>query len=218
MTSDDAVTRYVAASQAAFLADLEAWLRIRSISADPARAADGRAGAAWLAEACRRTGFPIVELIETAGCPATYAEWPSEDPDAPVVLVYGHHDGQPVDPVEGWHSAPFEPVRRGDEMVGRGAADDKGQVLLHLLAVRAHLAATARATPRVHLKLLVTREGGSGPQADLADILDAPVVFLGVGLPDDRIHAPNERVVVPMLLAGARAVAHLWDEPPGALR
>jgi acetylornithine deacetylase/succinyl-diaminopimelate desuccinylase-like protein len=61
-------------------------------------------------------------------------------------------------------------------------------------------------------EVLYTREGGSGPEADLADILAAPVVFLGVGLPGDRIHAPNEHVVFPLLLTGAVAAAHLWDE------
>jgi len=61
-------------------------------------------------------------------------------------------------------------------------------------------------------EVLYTREGGSGPEADLADVLEAPVVFLGVGLPSDRIHAPNEHVVFPLLLTGAVAAAHLWDE------
>ncbi len=61
-------------------------------------------------------------------------------------------------------------------------------------------------------EVLFTREGGSGPEADLAEILEAPVIFFGVGLPDDRIHAPNERVVIPMLLRGAEALAYLWDE------
>ena len=61
-------------------------------------------------------------------------------------------------------------------------------------------------------RILYTREGGSGPEADLADVLAAPVVFLGVGLPDDRIHAPNERVVLPMLTAGAVAAGHLWAQ------
>jgi acetylornithine deacetylase/succinyl-diaminopimelate desuccinylase-like protein len=61
-------------------------------------------------------------------------------------------------------------------------------------------------------EVLYTREGGSGPEADLADVLAAPVVFLGVGLPDDRFHAPNERVVLPMLYRGAEAAAYLWSE------
>ena len=57
-----------------------------------------------------------------------------------------------------------------------------------------------------------SKEGGSGPEADLAEVLGAPLVFLGVGLPDDRIHAPNERVVLPMLELGAEAAAYLWGE------
>jgi len=79
-------------------ADLDAWLRIPSVSADPARAGDVAASAEWLAQALRRTGFPVVEVWPTAGAPAVYAEWPSADAGAPVALVYGHHDGQPVDP------------------------------------------------------------------------------------------------------------------------
>jgi acetylornithine deacetylase/succinyl-diaminopimelate desuccinylase-like protein len=75
------------------------------------------------------------------------------------------------------------------------------------------LQAAASAMQRAFGKeVLFTREGGSGPEADLAEILEAPVIFFGVGLPDDRIHAPNERVVIPMLLRGAEALAYLWDE------
>ena len=62
------------------------------------------------------------------------------------------------------------------------------------------------------VEALYTREGGSGPEADLADVLEAPVVFLGVMLPDDRIHAPNEKAEIPMLLKGAEAIAYLWDD------
>jgi acetylornithine deacetylase/succinyl-diaminopimelate desuccinylase-like protein len=73
-------------------------------------------------------------------------------------------------------------------------------------------AATAAMEAAFGKQVLYTREGGSGPEADLADVLAAPVLFVGVGLPDDRIHAPNERVVVSQLLKGAVAAAHLWAE------
>jgi acetylornithine deacetylase/succinyl-diaminopimelate desuccinylase-like protein len=65
--------------------------------------------------------------------------------------------------------------------------------------------------------VLYTREGGSGPEADLAEVLAAPVLFVGVGLPDDRIHAPNERVVLSQLLKGAETAAHLWTELSGSM-
>jgi acetylornithine deacetylase/succinyl-diaminopimelate desuccinylase-like protein len=143
-------------------ADLDEWLRIPSISADPARAADVRRSAEWLAAAFRRTGLPSVEVWETAGAPAVFAEWPSDDADAPTVLVYGHHDVQPVDPEELWETPPFEPTVRGEELFARGAADDKGQLLFHLLGLRAHLAATGRTSPAVHLKYLIEGEEESG--------------------------------------------------------
>ena len=66
-----------------------------------------------------------------------FAEWPAADPAAPVVLVYGHHDVQPVEPLEEWHSPPFAPAERDGRLLGRGASDDKGQVLIHSLGVRA---------------------------------------------------------------------------------
>jgi acetylornithine deacetylase/succinyl-diaminopimelate desuccinylase-like protein len=147
-------------------ADLDAWLRIPSISADPAHAADVRASAEWLAQALRRTGFPTVEVWETAGAPAVFAEWPSADAGAPTALVYGHHDVQPVDPLELWEHPPFEPTvveaPDGPELHARGAIDDKGNVAFHLLGMRAHLAATGRDTPAVSVKLIIEGEEESG--------------------------------------------------------
>lgn len=446
-----------------FLADLVDWMRIPSISADPQRADEVEQSAQWLAEAFRRVGFPTVEIWPTDGAPAVFAEWPAADSQAPAVVVYGHHDVQPIDPEELWETPPFDPQLRGDELFGRGGADDKGQVAFHLLGLRALLATNGADSPPVTLRFLIegeeesgsphfralleqrrdrlhcdavvvsdtgmwgrdtptictgmrgmidcqvdlhgpdvdlhsgsfggavpnpldvmagllaglhdadrrvtlagfydtvrplsdrerdliarlpyderewlataesraaygetgystlervwarptaeihgvwggytgpghktivptdahakvsfrlvadqepldvkkamddyvagavpagitahvewfgdgvrpcltplddsalqattramqrafdrevlyTREGGSGPEADLADVLDAPVVFLGVGLPDDRIHAPNERVVFPLLLTGAEAAAYLWDELASTLR
>ena len=78
-----------------------------------------------------------VEIWNTAGAPAVFAEWPAAEPDATTVLVYGHHDVQPVDPLEKWVTPPFEPTIRGEELYARGAADDKGQLLFHLLGLRA---------------------------------------------------------------------------------
>ncbi|MDQ1722867.1 MAG: hypothetical protein QOI26_2601 [Pseudonocardiales bacterium] len=156
------VRSYVADHSAELLTDLDAWLRIAGISAQPERRDDVIRSADWFAQACRRTGFPIVEVWPTAGLPAVYAEWPSENPDAPTVLVYGHHDVQPVDPIELWHTDPFEPTIDGPVLRARGASDDKGQLLFHLLGVRAHLAVTGRGSPAVNLKYLIEGEEESG--------------------------------------------------------
>ncbi|MFF5445132.1 dipeptidase [Streptomyces sp. NPDC012888] len=161
-TPDSAVRTYIADHRAAFLDDLAEWLRIPSVSAQPEHADDVRRSADWLADTLRRTGFPTAEVWPTKGAPAVFAEWPSGDPDAPTVLVYGHHDVQPADRADGWGTEPFEPVVRDGRMYGRGAADDKGQVFFHTLGVRAHLAATGRTAPAVNLKLLVEGEEESG--------------------------------------------------------
>ncbi|MGC0312700.1 dipeptidase [Kitasatospora acidiphila] len=161
-TPDSVVRSFIDQHEAAFLADLGAWLRIPSVSADPERAGDVRRSAEWLAAKLRETGFPVVEVWETDGLPAVFAEWPAESADAPTALVYGHHDVQPAAKADGWDTEPFEPTRVGNRLYARGAADDKGQVFFHTLGLRAHLAATGRTTPAVNLKLLIEGEEESG--------------------------------------------------------
>lgn len=161
-TPDSAVREAAASRYVSFLDELYEWLRIPSVSADPERAEDVARSARWLADALRRTGFPTVEVWETPGLPAVYAHWPAADPDAPTVLVYGHHDVQPAELSDGWDSDPFEPTEREGRLYARGAADDKGQVLFHTLGIAAHLAATGRTSPAVSLKLLIEGEEESG--------------------------------------------------------
>ncbi|WP_156725946.1 dipeptidase [Streptomyces apocyni] len=157
-----AVRAYIETHRTAFLDDLADWLRIPSVSAQPEHAPDVRRSADWLAAQLKDIGFPTSEVWQTPGAPAVFAEWPSDDADAPTVLVYGHHDVQPAAREDGWETDPFEPVIRGNRLYARGAADDKGQVFFHTLGVRAHLAATGRTTPAVHLKLLIEGEEESG--------------------------------------------------------
>jgi acetylornithine deacetylase/succinyl-diaminopimelate desuccinylase-like protein len=157
-----AVRAAVAAGADDMLAGLVEWLRIPSISGDPANKDEVRASAEYLRDALLRLGFPTAEVWETAGLPAVFAEWASDDADAPTVLVYGHHDVQPVTPLELWEHPPFEPTVVGERLHARGAADDKGQVWFHTLGVSAHLAATGRTSPAVNLKLVVEGEEESG--------------------------------------------------------
>jgi len=169
------VRDYIEANAPEFFASLKDWLTIPSISADPAHHADVARSAEWLAGHLRETGFPVVEIWPTGepgapGMPAVYAEWPADqrngvDPAAPAVLVYGHHDVQPVEPLGEWDVHPFTPVERGRQLFARGASDDKGQVLFHALGVRACLAASptaSRHAPPVTLKLLIEGEEESG--------------------------------------------------------
>jgi acetylornithine deacetylase/succinyl-diaminopimelate desuccinylase-like protein len=177
MTSTAAGTsaeaREVAVRAEGFVEDLQDWLRIPSISADPGHHADVARSAAWLAGRLRAEGWPHVEVWDdTEALPAVHASWPAADPDAPTVLVYGHHDVQPADLADGWSFAPFEPEVVGEELRGRGASDDKGHLAMVRLGVAAHLAATGAEAPAVHLKLLAEGEEESG-SAHLASLLAA---------------------------------------------
>ena len=166
------VRGYVNANAREFIDDLRQWLTIPSISADPARHGDVRHSAAWLAGHLRGAGFPVAEVWDPrgGGLPAVFAAWPAADPAAPVVLVYGHHDVQPAEPLEEWDSPPFEPAERDGRLLGRGSSDDKGQVLIHSLGVRANLAASSAAAPPVTIKLIVEGEEESGSE-HFADLL-----------------------------------------------
>jgi acetylornithine deacetylase/succinyl-diaminopimelate desuccinylase-like protein len=171
------VRDYIQQQAGAFFADLERWLAIPSISTDPGHHQDVRASAGWLAGHLRAMGFPEVEIWETGspgspGLPAVFACWPAADPAAPTVCVYGHHDVQPVEPLAEWDSPPFEPAQRDGQLLARGASDDKGQVMLHSLGVRACLAAAGAAAPPVTLKLLIEGEEESG-SPHFADLLCA---------------------------------------------
>jgi acetylornithine deacetylase/succinyl-diaminopimelate desuccinylase-like protein len=156
------VRDYIAASAADFSRALREWLAIPSVSADPARHRDVRASAEWLAGYLRETGFPVVEVWETAGLPAVHAHWPAADPGAQRVLVYGHHDVQPAALEDGWDYEPFAPQERDGRIFGRGASDDKGQVLFHALGLRALLAARDDDAPPVSITMLIEGEEESG--------------------------------------------------------
>jgi len=160
------VRGYVESNAPEFFAELKQWLQIPSISADPDRHGDVRRSAEWLAGHLREAGFPTAEVWETpdGGLPAVFAEWPAADPAAPTVLVYGHHDVQPVEPLEEWNDPPFTPVEVDGRLLGRGASDDKGQVLFHSLGVRANLAARGATAPPVTIKLLAEGEEESGSE------------------------------------------------------
>jgi len=153
------VRDYVESNASGFITALKQWLAIPSISADPAHWPDVGRSAQWLANYLSETGFPAVELWEPN---AVFAEWPAADPGAPKVLVYGHHDVQPAEPLDEWTSPPFEPAEVDGRILARGASDDKGQVLFHSLGIRACLAASGQTAPPVTIKLLVEGEEESG--------------------------------------------------------
>src|SRR5262245_51372474 len=115
------------AHRARFLAELKRFVRFPSVSAQTKHADDVRRCAEWLAGHLEAIGLDGVRLIATPRHPIVYAEW-LRAPESPTVLVYGHYDVQPPDPLKEWTTPPFEPTLRDRHLYGRGTADDKGQL------------------------------------------------------------------------------------------
>ena len=129
---------YLADNQSRFLDELSDFLRIASISALPEHAPDVWEAAEWVAARLREAGIAEVSILPTGGHPVVYGEW-LHAPGKPTVLLYGHFDTQPVDPLDLWTHPPFEPTIEGDRIYARGATDDKGNLLTSILAVEAIL-------------------------------------------------------------------------------
>ncbi len=183
---------YARDHRAAFLEELEEWLAIPSVSTLPEHGADCERAARWLADRMRKAGLRRVEVVPSQRQhPLVYGEWVGVA-GAPTVLVYGHYDVQPADPLELWESPPFSPTVRGDNLYARGASDDKGQVFAALKAVESLLATDGLP---VNVKFLVEgEEESSGAEiaryvprhrrrlrADCALVMDSG--FLAPGVP-----------------------------------
>ncbi len=138
-----------------FLEDLKALAAIPSVSTDPQHQADIKRCAEWLVDHLRGLGASRAEVLLTAGHPVVYGEFVGTSAEAPTVLVYGHYDVQPVDPLDLWESAPFEPTQRGEHLYGRGVSDNKGQVIAMLKALESILQA---GTLPVNIKFLIEGE------------------------------------------------------------
>lgn len=133
------LSEYISSNREKIIDRLSDWIAIPSISCEPGRSGDVRRSAEWCAGQMSEAGLENVHLIETPLHPSVYGDWLHAGPEAPTVVVYGHHDVQPVDPESDWDSPPFEATDREGQLFARGSVDDKGQVLYHLEAVRALL-------------------------------------------------------------------------------
>jgi acetylornithine deacetylase/succinyl-diaminopimelate desuccinylase-like protein len=189
---------YARSHRAQFVSELIEFVRFASVSAEPKHASDIGNCAAWLAAHLRKVGFDRVEVVSTPGAPIVYADW-LRAPGRPTVLVYGHYDVQPADPIAEWQSPPFEPVVRGNNLFGRGAADDKGQMFTHVKAAEC-LLRTAGSLP-VNVKCLFEGEEEIG-STNLPDFVmrhrGALAADIGV-LSDTRMLAADRPVITESL-------------------
>jgi succinyl-diaminopimelate desuccinylase len=207
-----AIEQYLEAGQRRFEEELCEFLRIPSISADPAYRGDIQRAAQWVHDQFLRLGLSS-EIITTPGNPLVYAQ-SAVVPGAPVVLVYGHYDVQPAEPLELWTSPPFEPVCRGGNIYARGATDDKGQMLTHLKSVEAWLK-TAGKLP-LQLKFLIEGEEEVG-SVNLETFIRANVARLAcqaIVISDGAQFAPGQ----PAINYGLRGIAYYELRLTGPVR
>ncbi len=201
---------YIDAHRDESLAQLLEFLRIPSISTDPAHRADVRAAAGWVAGRLAAAGPLAVEILETGGHPVVYGEWLGA-PGRPTLLIYGHYDVQPVDPPEQWRSAPFEPAIRDERIYARGASDDKGPMFIPIKVAEAFFAAE-RGLP-VNLKLLFEGEEEVGsPHLDEFVARHAARLAADYALSADGAMWRIER---PSLTTGSRGLTALEVEVRG---
>ena len=208
-----AINEYVGQNQARFLEELLDFLRIPSISTLPEHDGDVRRAAEFVAASLRAAGLENVEIIPTAKHPLVYGDW-LHAPGQPTVLCYGHYDVQPPDPLELWETPPFEPSIRNGNIYARGAADDKGQMYMHVKAVEA-LHAVHGKLP-INVKFLIEGEeevGGASVAkyvAENQEKLKADVALVS----DTHLYAEG----LPTLCIGLRGLVYTEIQVTGPMR
>lgn len=204
--------QYLAANRERMLSELFALLRIPSISAESSHVAHVRQCAEEVKRLLGDAGMEQVEILETAGHPVIYAE-KIIDPGLPIVLVYGHYDVQPVDPLDLWTSPPFEPEIRDGKIYARGTSDDKGQLFIHIKAIEYMLSTH---TLPCNVKLIAEGEEEVGS------------IHLGAFLKDHKAKLAADIVLVsdtgmialdePSLMTGLRGLSYVEIEMTGPNR
>ena len=186
------------------------FLRIPSVSARPEHKGDVARAADWVAASLRQAGL-TASIHPTAGHPVVLGEWRKASPGAPTVLIYGHYDVQPAEPLDLWTSPPFEPTVRDGRIYARGSVDDKGQLFLHIKALEAHLA--ARGTLPVNVVVLAEGEEEVGSEhlepfvREHSEKLAADFVVIS----DSAMFAPG----LPSILSSLRGLAYFQIDVQG---
>ena len=203
---------FARSQQPRFLEELKSLLRIPSISTLSEHTGDVRFAAQSLAGEMERIGLEHVRVIETSGHPLVYGDWLHAS-GKPTCLAYGHYDVQPADPLDEWHTPPFEPTERNGNLYARGAVDDKGQMFMHLKALESLFQSPAGAPP-INVRVILEGEeevGGEGIARfvrEYPDQLRADFALVS----DTEMFAPG----LPTLVVGLRGMIYTELEAQGA--
>ena len=197
-------TEYLEDNRDRHIEELKDFLRIPSVSAKSEHAGDMRRAAEWLVDRMLEAGLETAEVLPTAGHPVVLGEWRGA-PGAPTLLVYGHYDVQPPEPLDEWDTPPFEPTVRDGNLYARGSVDDKGQLYLHLKAVEAHIA--GRGSLPVNVVFLIEGEeeiGSPHLESFLVEHRER-LACDAVMISDTTMFAPG----LPSITTGLRGLAYM---------
>ncbi len=195
--------KFFAGNTSAARDELFDFLRIPSVSARSEHNADTARAAEWVSSSLKRIGLAAT-IHQTKGHPIVVGEWRNAPAGAQTILVYGHYDVQPAEPLELWDSPPFEPTVRDGRIYARGSVDDKGQLYLHIKALEAHL--TARGSLPVNIIVLAEGEEEVGSE-HLTEFIESHKDLLkcdGVVISDSAMFAPG----LPSILSSLRGLAY----------
>jgi acetylornithine deacetylase/succinyl-diaminopimelate desuccinylase-like protein len=203
-------TDWLTANVSSATAELFEFLRIPSVSARSEHKGDVARAAGWLAGQLQAAGLSA-EVLPTAGHPIVIGEWRGAGPAAPTYLVYGHYDVQPVEPLELWHSPPFEPSVRDGRIYARGSVDDKGQLFLHVKALQAHLATHGKLPVNVIVLAEGEEEVGSEHLPAFVAEHARRLACDGVVISDSSMFAPG----LPSILFSLRGLSYVQIDLQG---
>ena len=207
------VVKYINSNRNLYIKELMDFLRIQSISTDQDHKADMLKCASFVSKKLETAGMKKVRIIKTKGHPLVYGEW-LDAPGKPTVLIYGHYDVQPVDPIELWNSPPFEPTIRGGKIYARGATDDKGQMYIHIKSVEAFMRKAGKLPLNVKFIIEGEEEIGSRSLEEFLEknkkLLKSDVVLIS----DTALFGPG----IPTITLGLRGIAYLEVEVIGPNR
>lgn len=208
------VLQYARSHRSDFLAELKEFLSLPSVSALPEHRSDMQRTAQWLVDHFTALGLRNARVNPTAGHPIVTAEWLEAGPDKPTVLIYGHYDVQPVDPIELWHSDPFKAEVRDDYLYARGASDDKGQTFIYATVLESFMKTEGKLP--VNVKLIIEgEEEVGGPNLDAfieehREQLKADVAVIS----DTHMLRPDQ----PCLVYALRGLCYIQVEVTGPSR
>ena len=201
---------YLTTHDARIQRELYEFLRIPSVSARSEHDADTARAAEWTAQALRDAGLEA-SVHSTAGHPVVIGEWRGAGPSAQTVLVYGHYDVQPAEPLELWTSPAFEPTVRDGKLFARGSVDDKGQLFLHIKALEAHLKVRGKLPVNVIVLAEGEEEVGSEHLAPFIEANASRLAADAVVISDSAMFAPG----LPSILSSLRGLAYFQIDVQG---